>query len=81
MRRRVAPGETEQLSGNIDSREATVLGWTDGVADIISYFVTAPTGELLEFQFAAFSLPAPEHGAAADVASVLLPSLEWRRAS
>lgn len=78
MRPRLGYGHAQVLTGGVAGREAAVLGWTDGVTDIVSFFARASTGDLIEFQAAVGEPPGSSLGTAIALADWLLAGVRWK---
>ena len=50
MQRRVRQGYPERFSTVISTLDARGFAWTDGVVEILSFFVEHPSGVVVEFQ-------------------------------
>jgi hypothetical protein len=77
MGRRVRQGYPERFDAEVSGRPARGFGWTDGVADILSFFVCVLDRHFVEFSVQKRSFQEPPSPPLNDVARELLSRVRW----
>jgi hypothetical protein len=77
MARRVRQGYPERFAAMVDGTQALGFDWTDGVANILSYFAVHPRGPIVELSVIVPALPEPP-APILTLAAELIHRVRWR---
>jgi hypothetical protein len=77
MGRRVRQGDPDWFADTVGGLASVACSWTDGVTEILSWFVTHPSSLVIEFQMARWN-DRPLTPPLASIAKELLRRVRWK---